>query len=70
VNAKKAFKTFAATHGVNILHYHTDNRRFADKAFYQSIMERGQTISVCGINVHLKKGVEEQRIREVTRCNK
>ena len=28
--AKRAFETFAAEHGVKILHYHCDNGRFQD----------------------------------------
>jgi transposase InsO family protein len=65
VNAKKAFKTYAATYGVKILHYHADNGRFADKAFRQAISEKGQTISFCGINAHWQNGVAERRIREL-----
>ncbi len=30
--AKNAFEKFAAEHGVTILHYHCDNRRFYDNA--------------------------------------
>lgn len=52
VNAKKAFETYAATYGVNIIHYHADRGRFANKAFCQAISKKGQTISFCGINAH------------------
>jgi hypothetical protein len=31
--AKQAFEKFAAKHGVRILHYHCDNRQFADNAW-------------------------------------
>jgi transposase InsO family protein len=65
VQAKKAFETYAATYGVNILHYHADNGRFADKAFRQAISEKGQTISFCGVNAHWQNGVAERRIREL-----
>ena len=34
--AKRAFETFAAKHGVKILHYHCDNGRFHDNAFKQA----------------------------------
>jgi hypothetical protein len=34
--AKQAFEKFAAEHGVCILHYHCDNRQFADNAWKQS----------------------------------
>jgi hypothetical protein len=34
--AKRAFKTFAAEHGVRIHHYHCNNGRFYDNAFKQA----------------------------------
>jgi len=37
VKSKLAFEKFAATHGVNIKHYHADNGRFKDNLFMRSI---------------------------------
>ena len=34
--AKRAFESFAAEHGVRILHYHCNNGRFADNPFKQA----------------------------------
>ncbi len=39
INAKCAFKRFAAEHGVKISHYHCDNGCFADTAFVRSCEE-------------------------------
>jgi adenylate cyclase len=50
----KAFEKFAASHGVNIKHYHADNGRFKDKLFSKDIEEKGQTISFCGVGAHIK----------------
>ncbi len=36
VATKHAFETFAAEHGVKILHYHCDNGCFSDNAFKQA----------------------------------
>jgi len=36
LSTKRAFETFAAEHGVKILHYHCDNGRFQDNAFRQA----------------------------------
>jgi hypothetical protein len=33
VEARQAFEIFAKQHGVQILHYHCDNGRFANNAF-------------------------------------
>jgi hypothetical protein len=49
LKGKLAFEKFAASHGVNIKHYHADNGRFKDKLFSKSIEEKGQTISFCGV---------------------
>ena len=37
IDAKHAFERLAEQHGVQILHYHFDNGRFADKAFVDDI---------------------------------
>jgi hypothetical protein len=37
LKSKLAFEKFAASHGVNIKHYHADNGRFKDKLFSKSI---------------------------------
>jgi hypothetical protein len=39
LGAKRAFETFAAEHGVRILHYHCNNCRFQDNAFKQACHE-------------------------------
>jgi hypothetical protein len=62
LKSKLAFEKFAASHGVNIKHYHADNGRFKDKLFSKSIEERGQTISFCGVGAHHKNGIAEERI--------
>jgi hypothetical protein len=41
LKSKLAFEKFAASHGVNIKHYHADNGRFKDKLFSKSIEEKG-----------------------------
>ena len=65
VEAKEAFELFASSHGVQILHYHADNGRFADNRFRKAVTERRQTVSFCGINAHFQNGMAERRIREL-----
>jgi hypothetical protein len=65
VEAKRAFKAYARSHGVSIKHYHADNGRFADNAFIDSVARSGQTISYCGVNAHFQNGVAEKRIRDL-----
>jgi len=59
LKSKLAFEKFAASHGVNIKHYHADNGRFKDKLFSKSIEEKGQTISCCGVGAHHQNGIAE-----------
>ena len=66
IDAKHAFKRLAAQHGVQILHYHCDNGRFADKAFVDDVRAGHQTITFCGVGAHHQNGVAERRIRDIT----
>jgi hypothetical protein len=50
--AKFAFEQYAAEHGVKVLHYHCDNRRFHDNAFRQACHNARQHLTFCGVNAH------------------
>ena len=65
LQAKEAFEAYAAKHGVKVRHYHGDNGRFAENLFMGSILEKGQTISFCGVGAHHMNGRAERRIREL-----
>ena len=60
VKSKLAFEKFAASHGVNIKHYHADNGRFKDNLFMRSI-------EVCGVGAHHQNGKAEKRIGDLQR---
>ena len=63
VEAKRAFERMAATHGVKVQHYHSDNGLFDTKAFRDSIE---QSLSFCGPNAHHQNGKAETRIKDIT----
>lgn len=65
VEAKKAFKAYSRSPGVNIQHYHTDNGRFADNLYLNAVKSSGQTISFCGVNAHFQNGIAEKPIRDL-----
>jgi transposase InsO family protein len=65
--SKLAFEKFAASHGVNIKHYHADNGRFKDNLFMKIIEEIGQTISFCGVGAHHQNGKAEKRFGDLQR---
>ena len=65
VMAKHAFESLVDQHGVKILHYHANNRRFADNASITDCKAQRQGLSYCGINAHFQNGIAEHRIRDL-----
>ena len=66
IDAKHAFERLATQHGVQILHYHCDNGRFADEAFVDDVRAGHQTITFCGVGAHHQNGVAERWIWDTT----
>jgi hypothetical protein len=66
IEAKRAFETFAAEHGVRIQHYHCDNGRFFDNAFKQACHDARQQLTFCGVNAHFQNGIAERSIRDLS----
>jgi hypothetical protein len=65
VEAKRAFEHFAKQHGVHILHYHCNNRQFADNAFKNSCSAKGQQLTFCGVNAHFQNGIAKKAVRDL-----
>ena len=66
LEAKSAFESYAAEVGVTIKYYHANNGRFAKNAFIEQVKASGQTITFCGVGAHLRNGIAERRIRDLT----
>ena len=64
LRAKKAFKACSRSLGVQMLHCHANNGRFANNAFITSVTQSGQTISYCGVNAHFQNGRAEKCIQD------
>ena len=64
--AKRAFKTFAAKHGVRIHNYHCDNGCFYNNAFKQACHDARQQLTLCGVNAHFQNGIAERSIRDLS----
>jgi hypothetical protein len=64
--AKRTFEAYAASFGVTIANYHTDNGRFAERLFLDHTALHGQGVSLCGVNAHFQNGIAEKRIRDLT----
>ena len=66
IDAKHAFECIAEQHAVCIRYYHSNNGRFADRAFMDDVRKAGQTITFCGVSAHHQNGVAERRIHDIT----
>jgi hypothetical protein len=62
VEAKQAFEIFAEQHGVQILHYHCNNGRFADNTFKQACESAWQRLTFCGVDAHFQNGIAKKAI--------
>ncbi len=65
IDAKQAFEHFAEQHGVQILHYHCDNGRFANNDFKNACASANQWLTFCGINSHFQNGIAEKAIHDL-----
>ena len=64
--AKRAFKTFAAEHGVRIQHYHCNNGHFYDNAFKQAYHDARQQLTFCVVNAHSQNGITKRSICDLS----
>jgi hypothetical protein len=53
--SKIAFEHFATEHGVKLLHFHCDNRRFFENTFSKACHDSRQKVTFCGVNAYFKK---------------
>ncbi len=63
--AKAAFESYAASNGINIKHYHSDNGIFAAAQWKSHCDENQQTTSFAGVNAHHQTGRVERKIRSL-----
>ena len=62
---KRTFEAYSKKLGVDSHHYHCDNGRFSDNLFQQDVIDKGQSMSQCGVNSHFQNGIAEKRIRDL-----
>ena len=68
VEGKHVFERYSRSHIIKITHYHADNGRFAENKWLADLVRvpgQGQTMSLCGVNVHFQNGVAERRVRDL-----
>ena len=64
--AKEAYERVAATYGVIVKAYHSDNGRYADTGWQDACIAMQQTFSYCGVGQHSQNGIAEKRIRDLS----
>ena len=66
IEVKAAYKLMAATFGIRVKKFHTDNGIFAEEGFKRDVSDNNQTISYCGVRAHFQNGIAEASIKQVT----
>ena len=57
--AKEASEKLMAQAGRTVKHYQADNSRFSDNVFIDSINQKDQKITFCGVGEHHQNGIVE-----------
>jgi len=65
IHAKASYEGFSRKHGVQVKHYHTDNRIFSRKQFQEDVKAQRQTMSYCGVVAHHQNGRAEMLLRDL-----
>ena len=65
IATKVSFEIFSKSHGVQILHYHCNNGRFAENKFTQHCKDSKQRLTFCPVNQHNSNGRAEKRNRDL-----
>ena len=64
--AKTYFERLAHDGGTSIKAYRSNNGRFADKGFHDSVQDCYQTITFCAVGGHHQNDIDEIKIKELT----
>ena len=54
IQGKEKLEAYAASCGVQVVHYHADNGIFAVNKFQQTVSDTKQTLGFCGVNPHFQ----------------
>ena len=65
IKAKRAFEKYAASRGVTVQAYHTDNGIFKAKKWIEECQQQKQNVTFAGVNAYHQNGIAKQRIREL-----
>ena len=66
IEAKHAFEQYAATFGVKIQKYHSDNGAFNTRVFKESIISANKTIAFSAVDANHQNVISKRMIKTVT----
>ena len=66
LQAKLGYERYAASHGVKLKSFHSDNGVFAEKAFRGNLEDNQQSITYCAVGAHHQNGLVEREIGLMT----
>ena len=66
IEAKAAYERMAATFGIRVKKFHTDNEIFAEEDFRSNVLDNNQKIIYCGVRAHFQNGISEAAIKQLT----
>ena len=66
IKSKAAYEQIAATFGIRVKNFYTDNRIFAEKRLKSDGSNNDETMSYCGVEAHFQNGIAEASIKQLT----
>ena len=67
IEVKAAYERMAATFGIRVKKFHTDNGIFVEEYFKRDVSDNNQTISYCEVGAHFQNGIAEAAIKNSQR---
>ena len=66
IKAKAVYEQKAATFGIRVKKFHTENRFFAEEGFESDVSDNNETISYCEVGAHFQNWIAEAAIKQLT----
>ena len=66
MEAKAAYERMAASFGIRVKKFHTDNGIFAEEGFKSDVSNINQTIIYFGVGAHFQNVIDEAGIKQLT----
>ena len=65
IEAKATYERMAATFGIRVKKFHTEDGIFAEEGFKSDVSDNNQTISYFGVGAHFQNGIAKADIKQL-----